>query len=59
MYGDYDIIGGMKNGISKMVLQKYTIVQIIAPREKAISLAFGIMDEQILNTYGCLNRSLA
>ena len=59
---NYDIAGGLKNEISGLVIQKYAIEQIIAPRERAITTlmrlqSLGITDEEILNVYGCLNRA--
>jgi DNA repair exonuclease SbcCD ATPase subunit len=57
---NYEKIGGLKNEISKMVMQKYAIDQMTAPREKAINSlirlqAFGITDEEILGFHGFLN----
>jgi hypothetical protein len=54
---NYEKIGGLKNEISKMVMQKYAIDQMTAPREKAINSlirlqAFGITDEEILGFHG-------
>ena len=57
---NYEKIGGLKNEISNMVMQKYAIDQMTAPREKAINSlirlqAFGITDEEILGLHGFLN----
>lgn len=58
---NYDKIGGLKNEISKMAMQQYTIGQIMAPREKAIAALLrlqilGVTDEEILNIYEWLNQ---
>ena len=58
---NYNKIGGLKNEISKMVMQQYTIGQIMAPREKAIAAllrlqALGVKDEEIFNIYEWLNK---
>jgi hypothetical protein len=50
---DYERIGGLKNQISNLVMQKHSIAQICAPREKAIiSLmrlqSLGVADTEIL-----------
>jgi hypothetical protein len=59
---DYNIIGGMKNEISNLALQRYAINQISAPRDKAITAllklqCYGISDEEVLNVYEYLNRA--
>ena len=53
---DYERIGGLKNQISNLVMQKYSIEQICAPREKAIAAlmrlqALGVTDGEKLNIY--------
>ena len=57
----YEKIGGLKNEISKIVMQQYAIGQITAPREKAISAlmgfqVLGVTDGEILNIYEWLNK---
>jgi hypothetical protein len=57
---NYEKIGGLKNEISKIMMQQYAFGQITAPREKAINSlirlqAFGITDEEILGLHGFLN----
>jgi len=59
---DYNIIGGMKNEISTLAMQRYAINQMSAPRDKAITALFklqcyGISDEEVLNVYEYLNRA--
>ena len=58
---NYNKIGGLKNEISNIVMQQYTIGQIMAPREKAIAAlmklqALGVTDGEILNIYDWLNK---
>lgn len=57
----YEKIRGLKNEISRMVVQQYAIGQITAPREKAIGTlmrpqALGVTDAEILNIYEWLKR---
>jgi len=59
---DYNIIGGMKNEISNLAMQRYAINQMSAPRDKAISSLlklqnYGITDDEILDVYEFLNRA--
>ena len=59
---DYNIIGGMKNEISNLAMQRYAINQMSAPRDKAISSSlklqnYGITDDEILDVYEFLNRA--
>jgi hypothetical protein len=59
---DYNIIGGMKNEISYLAMQRYAINQMSAPRDKAISSLlklqnFGITDDEILNVFEFFNRA--
>jgi hypothetical protein len=58
---NYNRIGGMKNEISNLAMQRYAINQISAPREKAVTAllklqCYGISDEEVLNVYEYLNR---
>jgi hypothetical protein len=58
---DYNRIGGLKNEISNLAMQRFAINQISAPRDKAITALFrlqcyGISDEEVLNVYEYLNR---
>jgi hypothetical protein len=58
---NYNKIGGLKNEISKMVMQQYTFGQIMAPREKAITTlmrlqSLGITDGEIINVNKFLER---
>ena len=57
---NYEKIGGLKNEISKMMMQQHAIGQVMAPRENSIKSllrlqAFGITDEEILNIHQFLN----
>jgi hypothetical protein len=59
---DYIRIGGMKNEMSNLAMQRYAINQICAPRDKAITAllklqALGITDDEILNVYEFVNRA--
>ena len=59
---DYNRLGGMKNEISNLAMQRYAINQISAPRGKAITSLiklqnYGITDDEILNVYEFLNRA--
>ena len=59
---DYIRIGGMKNEMSNLAMQRYAINQISAPRDKAITAllklqALGITDDEILNVYEFVNRA--
>ena len=59
---NYNRIGGMKNEISNLAMQRYAINQISAPRDKAITAllklqALGITDDEILNVYEFVNRA--
>ena len=59
--GDYERIGGLKSQISNMVMQKYSMEQICAPREKAIASlmrlkSWGVTDIEILDIHEWLNR---
>jgi NADH:ubiquinone oxidoreductase subunit D len=59
---NYNRIGGMKNEISNLAMQRYAINQISTPRDKAITALFklqcyGISDEEVLNVYEYLNRA--
>jgi hypothetical protein len=59
---DYYRIGGMKNEIANLAMQRYAINQMSAPRDKAITAllklqAFGITDDEILNVYEFLIRT--
>jgi hypothetical protein len=56
----YERVGGLKNEISNLVMQKYTIDQIGAQRNKAITSlvklqSFGVTDEEIFNIHEFLN----
>jgi hypothetical protein len=58
----YERIGGLKNEISNLVMQKYAIDQICAQRNKAITSlvklqSFGVTDEKIFNIHEFLNGS--
>jgi len=54
---NYHKIGGLKNEISKMVMQQYTIGQIMAPREKAITALLRLQALGVtLNIYEWLNK---
>jgi hypothetical protein len=60
---NFNRIGGMKNEISNLAMQRYANNQISAPRDKAIAAllrlqAYGITDDQILDVHGYLNRTL-
>ena len=60
---DYNRLAGMKKELNNTSMQVYTVNQICAPRNKAITTllklqAFGITDDEILNVYEFLNRSL-
>jgi hypothetical protein len=59
---DCNRIGGMKNEISNLAMQRFAINQMSAPRDKAITTllklqANGITDEEILKVYEFLNRA--
>jgi len=59
---DYNRIGGMKNEIANLAMQRYAINQMSAPRDKAITAllklqALGITDDEILNVYEFLIRT--
>ena len=59
---NYNRIGGMKNEISKLAMQRYAINQMSVPRDKAITAlsklqCYGISDEEVLNVYEYLNRA--
>ena len=59
---NYNRLGGMKNEISNLAMQRYAINQMAAPRDKAITALFklqcyGISDEEVLNVYEYLNRA--
>lgn len=59
---DYDIIVGLKNEISKLVMQKYAMDQMCAQRNNAITTLVklqpnGVTDEEILNLNGFLSRT--
>ncbi len=59
---NYNRIGDLKNEISKLVMQKYTIDQISAPRNKAITAliklqSYAVTDEEILNIHELLIRA--
>jgi hypothetical protein len=58
---NYNNIGGMKNEISTLAMQRYAINQMSAPRDKAITAllrlqAYGITDDEILKVYEYMNR---
>jgi hypothetical protein len=58
---NYNRIGGMKNEISNLAMQRCAINQMSASRDKAITAllklqAYRITDEEILNLHGYLNR---
>jgi hypothetical protein len=58
---DYNRIGGLKNEISTVAMQRYAINQMSAPRDKAITAllrlqVYGITDDEILKVYEYLNR---
>lgn len=53
---NYDKMGGLKCEISKLVMQKYTIDQMAAPRNKAITAliklqSYSVTDDEILNIH--------
>ena len=57
---NYDKLGGLKNEISKLIMQKYTIDQMYAPRNKTITAliklqSYSVTDEEILNIHEFLN----
>jgi len=59
---NYGRIGDLKNEISKLVMQKYTIDQISSPRNKAITAliklqSYAVTDEEILNIHELLIRA--
>ena len=59
---NYNTIGGMKNEISNLAMQRFAINQMSAPRDKAITAllrlqCYGISDEEVLNVYEYLNRA--
>ncbi len=59
---NYNRIGGMKNEISNLVMQRFAINQMSVPRDKAIAALlklqnFGITDDEILNVYEFLIRA--
>jgi hypothetical protein len=58
---NYERIGGLKNEISKLVMQKFTIDQICEQRNKAITSliklqSYGVADEEIFDIHEFLNR---
>jgi hypothetical protein len=58
---NYNRIGGMKNEISTLAMQRYAINQMSAARDKAITAllrlqSYCIKDEEILKVYEYLNR---
>jgi hypothetical protein len=58
---NYNRIGGMKNEISNLAMQRYAMIEICAPRNKAITSLlmlqnYGITDDEILNVCEFLNR---
>jgi hypothetical protein len=58
---NYNIIGGLKNEISRLAAQRYAMNEICAPRNKAITSLlklqnYGITDDEILNVCEFLNR---
>jgi hypothetical protein len=58
----YDRVGGLKDEISKLIMQKYTIEEICAPRNLAISAlinlqSYGITDQEILSACEFLSRA--
>jgi 5'-3' exonuclease len=58
---NYNRIGGMKNEISNLAMQRYAMKEICAPRNKAITSLlmlqnYGITDDEILNVFEFLNR---
>jgi len=59
---NYNRIGGMKNEISNLAMQRYAMNEICAPRNKAITSLLklqnhGITDDEILNVFEFLNRA--
>jgi hypothetical protein len=57
----YERVGGLKNEISKLVMQKYTVDQICVQRNKAITSlvklqSYGVTDEEIYNIHEFMNR---
>jgi hypothetical protein len=59
---NYKRIGGMKNEISNLAMQRYAINQMSVPRDKAITALFklqgyGISGDEVLNVYEYLNRA--
>jgi hypothetical protein len=57
---NYERIGGLKNEISKMVMQKFAIDQMCVQRNRAINSlillqSFGVTDQEILNIHEFLN----
>ena len=59
---NYNTIGGMKNEISNLAMQRFAINQMSAPRDKAITALlklqnYGITDDEILNVFEFLHRA--
>jgi hypothetical protein len=59
---DYNRIGGIKNEISNVAMQRYAMNEICLPRNKAITSLlklqnYGITDDEILNVCEFLNRA--
>jgi NADH:ubiquinone oxidoreductase subunit D len=59
---DYNRIGGIKNKISNVAMQRYAMNEICLPRNKAITSLlklqnYGITDDEILNVCEFLNRA--
>jgi hypothetical protein len=59
---NYNRVGGLKKGISRLATEIYAMNEICAPRDKAIASLlrlqnYGITDIEILNVYEYLNRA--
>ena len=59
---NYNRIGGLNKEISRLAVQIFTMNQICAPRNKAITSllklqSYGISDQEVLNVYEHLNRT--
>jgi len=59
---NYNRVGGLKKEISRLAMEIYTMNQICAPRNKAITSllklqSYGISDQEVLNVYEYLNRT--
>jgi hypothetical protein len=57
-----DLVGGLKNEISRLAAEIYTMNEICARRNKVITSllklqTLGITDDEILNLYEFLNRA--